>query len=299
MTFVVPNSITFADAKQCLRGLIHNKAQRLLVRTYDNRPKPVFPPHPFIKGGDKRAENRQRVSIITACIGNSDIVRHCTGYIRLAAATRAEQLRWRPQDIAGDNINRAWAHVPTRELAKLLKIMRGKANKHAQITETSVLTFPATCFRFISCVPDNALVNESRREHRVSKDRDMAWLSLYNSHLFYAYWLMTGDAFHLIQDDICTIQEPPGWDMPEILDKAYRSGSALAEPEVIKACRKDFIGKGGVVFPNVDFHSTRPDLIEECDRINLRAYGFKDDEQETLLEQMKILRIGSVADLVL
>ena len=85
--------------------------------------------------------------------------------------------------------------------------------------------------------------------------------------------------------------------MPEILDKAIEAGSALAKPEVIKACRKDFIGKGGMVFPNVDFYSTRPDLIEECDRVNLRAYGFEDDDLETLLEQMKVLRSDSVTDL--
>ena len=297
VTFVVPNSITFADAKQCLRELIDNKAQRLLVRTYDNRPKPVFPPHPFIKGGDRGAESRQRVSIITARIGISRIERHCTGYIRLAAATRTEQLRWRPQEVIGVDMNGAWAHVPTQELAELLKVMRGKVKNQTQMTVTSVLTFPATCFRFISCVPKNVLDNESRRGHAVPEDRDMAWLSLYNSHLFYAYWLMTGDAFHLLQDDICNIQEPRGWDVPEILDKAIEAGSALTKPEVVKACRKDFIGKGGEGFPNVDFHSARPDLIDKCDHANLLAYGFEENELETLLEQMKALRMGSVTDL--
>lgn len=293
VTLVVPHSITFAKSKQHLRNLINKQAERLLLRTYDNRPKPVFPPHPFIKGGDTGAENTQRVSIFIARKGDEAIQRFCTGYIRLAAATRIEQLRKRPTGAIVSGTDGPWPHVPTAELARLLEVMSSGSKTNTRTAAIQELTFPPTCRYFISCLPPEILDHPTRNKYPVRKDRYYAWLSLYNSHLFHAYWLMTGDGFHLRQVDISSVLAPRGWDDPKILAKATKAGFALVNDDVIEACYKNFTGERKKIFPNVDFHSNRQDLIEICDRINLCAYGFKGEPLETLLKQMRILRTGS------
>lgn len=65
LTMVVPHSICFAGQKRRLRDLCNERAQSIHLRTYNNRPSAVFPPHPYIKGGSRGSQNVQRVTVVS------------------------------------------------------------------------------------------------------------------------------------------------------------------------------------------------------------------------------------------
>ena len=69
LTMVVPHSLCFSNQKQKLRDLCNENANVINIRTYNNSPQPVFPPHPFIKGGNQASSNRQRVSVFSLLAG--------------------------------------------------------------------------------------------------------------------------------------------------------------------------------------------------------------------------------------
>ena len=302
LCLIMPHSIVFGRNKAftAVRRKLEAGAKTIGIRTFDNRPQPVFPRLPWL---EKKKENRQRITLVTALLNSGSpesqrAVVHSAGLIRLTAGDRkalrrssatpgCDQAPWSIQ----------WTQAPTRELAALLAAMRmdiqAKPRRLADSTETRVLTFPQTAFYFISCLPIGSIDNDGRQYWRLPDNAFFwPWTGLYNSHLFHAYWLMVSDAFHVTMQDIGTVRQPPGWDDPALLERTGQLARRLCSPEVLRDCH--FVHRhSGKEFPNVNFHDENtngPDIIRELDQILLDAYGLS---HKPLMNQMRIIRKGS------
>ncbi len=123
--FVVPLSVVFKSWKafQKLRHAVEQSAPsvRIELRSYDNRPQPMFPKVDWLS----TPESRQRVTVMTV----SKAVRrgrgvYSAGIVRLDAGTRPEILRAEPRMVKQPRYASQWTQAPTRETAMLLERMR-------------------------------------------------------------------------------------------------------------------------------------------------------------------------------
>ncbi len=123
---VVPNSVVFKSwrATKKLRRSIEDSgiSVRVELRTYDNRPQPVFPRVEWLSS----PESRQRVTVMTVSKGvpSGDVGVHSAGLVRLEARTRAEIFRAEPRMVEQPRYSSQWTQAPTRETALLLEKMR-------------------------------------------------------------------------------------------------------------------------------------------------------------------------------
>ena len=297
MMMIVPHSIQWSVRTEALRRIIKDRFPEIRVRTYDNRPAPVFPKTSWLED-TTNAESRQRVSVVHAegkgHHGPSRV--RSTGLIRLTAQTRTDSLRRltptgepAPSPAGADG---AWPTAGTPELKQLLAAMTTgpAAEQHAQ-----ALTRPRTACYFLTTLRPEHLSNPRRVPVHPGHDGPLdAWLALYNSRLFHSLWLMTGDAFDITDRPYRIAKAPRAWADAKLTAEAERLGAALTSRANLKACEEVHSGRDGTRWPNFNFHSERaPEsrkLIEEIDRLLLDGYGLK---PEPLLTQMETIRLGS------
>lgn len=300
LTLIVPHSIVFRrqQAYIAVRKKIVLKAGRIDIRTYDNGPQPAFPGLEWLKQRSG-ATNRQRVTILRMIAGTpSDKIAspkiYSRGIIRLSAETRLHALRARGNPQINPVWNDQWTQAPTPELAALLAAM--KSSKTA-VSDGRLVTISNTAMYFITCLPEEYLDHQGRTKFYLPEGEFFwPWVGLYNSHLFMAYWLMVGDAFHVTAQVYQSVAQPSGWTNLDLLRETGSVMKELANPNIIAACRKDF-KRRGKVFPNCNFHAHEQSqaLIARLDKLLLRAYGLT---EEPLLEQMRKIRTGSAHQIV-
>ena len=146
---------------------------------------------------------------------------------------------------------------------------------------------------FISCLPEGRGDDDRRTRYAVVADHFWPCIGLYNSHLFHAYWLMVGDAFHVTGHDFGTVRHPPGWADESLRRETEKVARRLTRTQVLQACRQDHVGAGGKLFPNFNFHldhTPGPSIIRELDGLLLDAYGLPRDP---LMVQMRTIRTSS------
>ena len=311
VTLVVPHSIVFGKHKtfKNVRNLIEKSAEYIDIRTYDNGPMPLFPSLPWLKGSNTSNTNRQRATILTFRKRaqqrqyEEPIQVRSRGLIRLSKSKRGEILKTEnPSQIQPiwdrkDKKYRQWTQAPSTRLAELLKLMRLDitAKKKPQTTKVKSVTFPQTAMYFVSCLTVGMLDNPQRKPYPLIDDENFwPWIGLYNSHLFHAYWLMVGDAFHITMQDYGTVNPPVCWKKDNALRaETERLARRLLKPTTIEKCRSNFIGRNGKIFKNVNFHkegTPGPRIIKELDRILLRAYRLPENP---LMDEMRIIRAQS------
>ena len=122
------------------------------------------------------------------------------------------------------------------------------------------------------------------------------WVGLYNSHLFHAYWLMTGDAFHVNESEYAMVRPPGGWTDESLRADTERWARRLFSDDVLNSCRTVHIGKGRRAWPNVNFHSTHLGrrIVAALDRLLIEAYGLR---ETPLLAAIRTMREGSAHSL--
>ena len=291
VTMVVPHSICFADKKQTLRDICSNMAESIYLRTYNNRPVPVFPSHPFIKGGNRGAQSRQRVTVITikrAKAFESTPSIHASCYIGLRSPQRKEILRRRPSYPQSHHIG--WTMAGTAELARLLKEMRHDGVTLNTSVKSRAISFPPTAYYFLTCLPQEVL-DSPRRKTVTVPDDELFWshICLFNSTVFHAYWLMVGDAFDVLPRHFSYVRIPPNWILDSSMrDEANKIGMEFCSEGVLSRSATEF-RQADKKFPNYDFHSYASDLVRKADLICLDGYGLKDHETE-LMDQIDKLR---------
>ena len=165
------------------------------------------------------------------------------------------------------------------------------------ITSGRRVTISKSAMYVITCLPAERLANPSRKQFFLVRDEFYwAWIGLYNSHLFLAYWLMIGNHMDLTSNTYASVRSPEGWTDKVLLAETTSVAKMLTSPSMIGKCRKVYRGKGGKEFPNCDFHD-HPEgeaLIKKLDRLLLNAYGLREDP---LLSQMHTIRTGSAHQL--
>lgn len=245
-------------------------------------------------------ENAQRVTVLTIQLrAQGTTERNCVirslGLIRLDSQRRTETLKKTRQGQVQICDSRQWTQAPTRSLADLLRVMRGPFSN--KLDRGRNITFPPTARFFVTALPEEYINNPSRRGWLFPEQDFWAWIGLYNSHLFHAYWLMVGDAFHLTGQEVFTTKRPPKWDEPSLRKRIEREARKLVDKELLRECETIHKGEGGKGFPNVNFHmkgTGGPAIIEELDRLLLNAYGLPEDP---LMDQMRTIRVGSADSL--
>jgi len=292
---IVPNSITFGRAKawQQVRARCESAAERIATRTYNNVPEPVFPRLPWVK--TYRADNTknlQRVTIITVVRRPAEPCASTTilgsGLIRIGREPRERTLQAICPGVRQPAIAEQWTEAPTEELVELLVCMRGTKQRNR---EGQPATFPPTAGYFISCLPPQALDNPGRKTKYLPDDTYWLWMGLYNSHLFHAYWLMIGDAFHVSDEETATVRAPAGWRDEALRTRIEHAARTLLSNRVVDQCRVEKSHLG--VQHNVNFHlegTEGPDLVERLDRLLLHAYGLPEDP---LMSQIRLIRTDS------
>ncbi len=121
-------------------------------------------------------------------------------------------------------------------------------------------------------------------------------MGLYNSHLFHAYWLVTGDAFHVNTRSWATVEAPDGWEDESLRADTERWARRLFSDDVLDSCRTVNSGKAGKKLPNLDFRLTDLSrrIVAALDRLLIEAYGLP---EQPLLETIRTMREGSAHSL--
>ena len=308
ITLVVPHSIVFRRSKafQTVRRRIETVAERIRIRTYDNRPQPAFPRLPWLKGSTSANDNSQRATIMTILMGTpsppkGQSVVHSTGLIRMGAKSRATDIRATSPSQPQPTHTMQWTQAPTPELRSLLSAMHSKNSKNSKShpdrsavqAGSRIVTLPSTARHFITCLPKNVIDNTRRWDWYLPDDELFwPWIGLYNSRLFHAHWLMIGDAFDVTRHEIGSVRAPPGWSDEAIRAETEILARCLIDETTIRQCTTT-TRMQGKVFLNVNFHkegTDGPKLIRQLDAILLDAYGLP---RTPLTKQMEIIRTGS------
>lgn len=289
LTMVVPHSICFARQKQTLREVCERSSSEILIRTYDNRPSPVFPNHPFIKGGAQAAQSRQRVSVVSLLSSSkstSETRISSSCYIGIPAEERLDVLQSRPSYPQPPSANGQWTMAGSPHLVELLEVMqKGQVDIHLRKSSVAKaeITYPRTAYQFLTCLPGGALTNRRRRSIYVKRD-ELYWcrLCLYNSLPFLGFWLMIGDAFDVTPPLFERVALPRAWRENETeRNKATKVARELCSNENIAKSLVVF-RQNGREFPNCNFRKFSPDLIEESSLLTIRAYGLQSQENQIM-----------------
>ena len=295
ITLIVPHSIVFRQQikYQILRNTIEEHANSVYYRTYDNRPESLFPRLPWLGPTN---ENRQRVTILTI---NRDSNKPCiglfsNGVLRLRGGQREKVLKTYWEPIRQLKIHQQWSHAPTIEFVNLLREMAGDRTTNNGKT----IYFPETAYYYVAAIPDSVDYKLRLRNKSMTiraDDEYWAWIGLYNSRVFFAYWRMVGDLFHVTQLAYTTVRRPKGWDKVEIRDRTAQLAKELWSKSVMDRCQQRNVNNGRE-WLNWDFFSdpSGERIINEIDRLIVTAYELP---YEPLAQQFEILRLKSAYEL--
>lgn len=299
IVMITPHSIVFKRQRAWieLRRRYERACTSIELRTYDNRPAPVFPRLPWLKI-DQSDENRQRVTILVARKTDTPIQTariFSRGLVRLTHQDRRDILRVSGRGTCQPPSIEQWTQAPTEPTRALLEKMRasGHSNRSSDKDEQRRnITFPRTAMYFVTCLPEGVIENERRKIISLPNDKFYwPWIGLYNSHLFHGYWLMMGDAFDLTKTEICTVKPPFGWQDETIRAEIECVARDLCSANIVVACKSIHKGQGGKEWPNANFHGAPArHMIERLDQLLIRAYGL---EIDPLLAELRMMRTGS------
>lgn len=298
VTMIVPNSICYARTKRSLRSVCEQQAREIYLRSYNNRPNSIFPPHPFVKGGTRSAENVQRTSVCTFILDDPakkvSAPRYASSYNFIPKEERSNVLAKR-QSVQQSNYSQ-WTMAGTSELVSLLEKMYDESASKPKLGRGSkTLTFPNTAGYFLTCLPKGKIKNHTWKQFIVPNDDVYyARIALYNSQVFHAYWLMIGDAFNVQHNQFEKCKLPISWDKNcKFLQEASSIGKEFCAPRTLNKCRTQ-IKKVGKVFKNYNFQQGVPSLVATADEVVLRSYGFRGQVLSSLRNQVKLLRTGEI-----
>ena len=290
---IMPLSVAFGDRQRQLRRIFETRCSLIETRHYDNRPDTVFASSQMVRS----PENRQRATVITASIGEAEVpLLGTTGLMKWGSAEREECLAARPvywhervqQENGGNHHGEQWPRIPSEAVARLIDAIGNQANDvlGAKNGSTPSLTIPETAYRYLSVVPDGAIENRHETHLLVNDSFDFRLaMAASNSHVAFAWWLVYGDAFHVKQSDFRGFSIPDAWTADP--DEPISLGQQLIDSIPHCMVENRFRGKS---FENVDFHTGKPDLIEQIDKLYIAALSLP---EEPLLTHLRIMRSNS------
>ena len=292
VTMIVPLSMAFGRRETTLRNRMSKRCASIGLRHYDQRPDAIFNESPTVSSPG----NSQRATIFTAIRGDASVRVTTSGLTRWPSSERAECLRVnRKIDVTdlqhgngGNGNSSQWPRIPTYEVKSLVGAVLEQTTPvfGNDLCEGVVLALPKSCRYFMSALPAGRV--KPRRETVVTvADNDQLLLTLValNGHVGYAWWTVFGDGLDVKVSDFDGFTIPDAWiDAPEELLELGRQLVSVIDDNIVETVNR------GTTWRNVDFHSGRPDLIEQIDRLYIAALGLP---EEPLLPQLRVMRSNS------
>ena len=298
---VLPLGISFRQDHAGLRAFVEAGSQRIDLRHYDMTPGTIFNTMPTAKGW----ANKQRIMLFTARRGEGGRV-HTTGLRRwsedadqgeraacLANRHAVEALHDLPSSV-DRRIARQWLRTPTVATKELvLALLRQRRSvgdlSGAQARPGLSLGLPHTGYQFVPALPLGAVAprNENGFHFRSEEDLLIALAAL-NGHVFYGWWLMTGDGFHVSVWTAARFGLPDAW-MHEGPERIHALALARRLIDAIPDCTVWKLNAGERWY-NADYFSGAPDLVEELDHLQVESLGLP---VEPLLRDLRTLRSSS------
>ena len=120
-------------------------------------------------------------------------------------------------------------------------------------------------------------------------------MAVFNNHIFHAWWRVWGDAFHLTNYLIESMPIPDLWfDDQQIKTEAQHIGKQLEQLlDHSDNITRNRTGTKSKEFENINYHDTAPALIEQADRLYLKALNITDREAELTLTELHKMRSNS------
>ncbi len=298
---VLPLGVSFRKDHAKLRKAVAGLSAQIDLRHYDMTPGRIFNTEPTAKSWP----NKQRATLFTARRGTGGHVR-TTGlrrwfempgrHERAACLANRSLLPFRPlaNGSLDGRIAGQWLRIPTPEAQALAAALVGQRVSVGGLASVNgdrkmSIGLPQSAYQYVTALPAGIVTPriESLLHFRNEEDRRLALAAL-NGHVFYAWWLMVDDGFHVNPDIAEAMGVPDSWrrDGPE-----RREALALAERliEAIPAC---ITGKlnAKTQWRNVDFFSGVPELVEELDRLQIASL---DLPWEPLIGHLRTMRSSS------
>lgn len=205
---IVPLSLTFSRDFRTLRGLMQNVPVEMTLANFDATRDGIFPP-------SGQARNGQRATIFI-CRPRCEFRVVSTRMMRWYAAERDRLFAaLRYCDVTSLSGERGFAKVDDLRIARFLEC----ASDCETIKDAMVAQNPESTARHHLYVQSSAryfitaLINPARYTgmHQLAFQsealRDLAFVVL-NSNVFYAYWCIFGDGFHVTADNVTSMFVP-------------------------------------------------------------------------------------------
>ena len=191
-------------------------------------------------------------------------------------------------------IARQWLRTPTTATKALVLALLRQRRSVGDLSGTQPrpgfsLGLPHTGYQYVPALPLGEVV--PRREkplHFRSREDWLLALAALNGHVFYGWWLMTGDGFDMNTYTATRFGLPENW----LREGPEREGVlALAEGliEAIPDCKVWKLNAGKRWY-NVDYFSGASELVDELDRLQIKALCLP---IEPLLRDLRTLRSSS------
>lgn len=292
LTMIMPMSAAFGRREETLRDRVAQWSASVRLRHYDQRPDAIFNESPTVSSPG----NSQRATIMTAIRGSSRARVWTTGLKRWPSSERDECLRAKEgvdvsdtlDRIGESQVSRQWPRIPTNAVIDLVSAVLDQSTRALgnELCEGSGLGLPKSCRYFMSALPVGIV--QPRRETVINlpSRRDLLLtLAAMNGHVGYAWWTIFGDGLDVKKSDFDGFAIPDAW----IADPkdAMKLGGELIDAADECTVTNRVQGKDWL---NVDFHSGRPDLVEQIDKLYISALGLP---EEPLLTHLRIMRSNS------
>ena len=293
VTMVVPLSIAFGRRQRTLRTAFESGCREINLRHYNNNPQMMFHTTPTTK--DPR--NRQRVTVLTALLGNAATQVRSTGLQRWGADERSScivqrhTVRLPKLGVNVDaRITEQWPRIPSQQVVDMVQSIVAQKRTveiYCSSGELSV-ALPSAGEYFISVIPEGKIQPRTEIPLTINDHDELRLImAALNGHVGYAWWWIYGDGYHVKVSDFAAMTIPDKWlESPQpAIDIGQRLIDCMPDCEVEIVIHKK-------IWRNVNFH-IRSDLIEELDRLHLEALGFTGTKQDKLLSHLRIMRSSS------
>ncbi len=298
---VLPLGVSFRQDHAKLRAQAQGLSSLVDLHHYDMTPGRIFNTEPTAKDWP----NKQRILLLTARRGVGGRVRTsglrrwfeeprrneraaCLSNRRLIEAVTI------PAAATDGRIAFQWLRTPTKASQALVVSLLRQSKCVGDIISkfqqgTHAIGLPHTAYQYISALPAGAIFprRENVLQFRTERDFRITLVAL-NAHVFYGWWLMTGDGFDVNVHTATLLGLPESWVCE---GREQRAVFELAD-QLIEALPYCITGKrnAGVQWKNVDFFSGAPALIEQIDRLQIRSLGLP---FEPLMRDLHAMRSGS------
>jgi hypothetical protein len=288
---IVMLNLTFSDDFSSLRRFLHDRVSKIWLSSYDNIPDGLFAGSAKTESANTNKVVSQRVCIVICSIGST----------KNSLLFSTNFLRWnrdfRPYIFMAMSFGHyflpqtsSWLALGSWMATKVFeRISTQKVSMQTLLSKygTEFLQLGATPRYFISAVPEE--LNRSGLVELRFRDRSARQIAevVLNSNLFYWYWRISGDGFHLTHTIINNFPLPQF-----LLSDARLSANLTAQlAGVRESCRTSKLNKGQIAH-NVNYNQA-PSVVIELDRVLARHYGLTAEELDFIINYDIKYRMGS------